>query len=121
MTKVLHPPHEVPSERVCMGDLLRLGRERSTRQAALKTAVDEMVEFAPLSGKRSLAGRLENVTQLFQEAGALEWQLHLGLSHYQNDLTPVLQLAGDWFVLAKEDYVGLDQEVEGLVERALRS
>ena len=100
---------------------MRLGRERDTQQGALKAAMDEMIELAPLMGKRSLAGRLEHLTKLVKEAGELDIRLSEGLASYKSDLTPVLQLAGDWLARSKEGYVGLGQEVEELVERALRA
>ena len=121
LSKNLHPPHEVPSERVCMGDLLRLGRERSIKREALQVAVDELVERASLIGKRSMAEKINHVSSLVGEAGALDWRLHWSLSSYKNDLTHVLQLPGEWFTLARDGYVRLGQEMEELVGRALRS
>ena len=95
---------------------MRLGRERRLQQEALREEVGELQDYAPLLGRRSLAGRLANVTRQAKKAVALDLELRQGLASYQHDLTSVLQLPKDWWDQARQGYLAVDGSLGEVVE-----
>ena len=119
--KTRHPPSGLPLERPCMGDLLRLGRTRSEAHKALEKMVEELLDEAPLLGRRSLAQRITEVTQQARECISLDIELYRGLASYKSDLSTVLQLPSNWWEKAREEYWGVDERLEELVGLAMRA
>ena len=119
--KTRHPPSELPLERACMGDLLRLGRTRSKAHEALENVVEKLTNEAPLLGSRSLAQRITKVTKQARECISLDIELYGGLASYKLDLTTVLQLPSNWWEKAREEYWGVDERLEELVGLAMRA
>ena len=119
--KLTNLPSRKPPGRLILGDLRRLRQERETKVRGFREKFDELIDYAPLIGRRSMVSRVQEVTEAARVMLDFDVMLHeaLKLHSKENELDGI-GLDKDWLKVHQDSCWELGKELEEVARQALR-
>ena len=103
--------------------LKRLKKEWQKKFEDLGVMVDELVDYGPLLGRRSLAGKLERLRG--QATHVLDFEIMLieVLLLYADGLSlkKLVGLEENWLSITRAKYLAMDKELDEVVRQAMQA
>ena len=121
LRSLLSPERRVPPGRLSLTDLQRLVDARGKQHGLLLTLGKELLEDAPLMGRRSIARRLQAMAVQGQQATDYTVMVKEVLQLYNDGegVTNSMGLARDWLEQAGEELKAMDLQLQRAIIEAL--
>ena len=123
MSELLCPPRRKPPGRLKLEDLKRLKKEWQKKFEDLGVMEDELVDYGPLLGRRSLTEKLERLRG--QATHVLDFEIMLieVLLLYSDGLSigKLVGLEENWLSITRAKYLAMDKELDEVVRLAMQA